>query len=150
MSPRGMSVSNTRYLSSCETRVNAGIRGRKLHLSESTWCQESVGGICFTNKWRAASIQPHDIFKPLLICSIFKCISSLDGSFFGGWTSGFSERGSQDLSNGANVASHLANFFFVCTSYVTKEEKRASLARNVRSTMGIILSDNILRFVQNW
>ncbi len=36
MSPRGMAVSNTRYLSSCETRVNAGIRGWKLHLSEST------------------------------------------------------------------------------------------------------------------
>ncbi len=58
MSPRGMAVSNTRYLSSSETRVNAGIRGWILHLSESNWCQESVGGICFTNKWRAASLQP--------------------------------------------------------------------------------------------
>jgi hypothetical protein len=52
MSPRGMAVSNTRYLSSSETRVNAGTRWWKLHLSESTWCQESVGGICFTNQWR--------------------------------------------------------------------------------------------------
>jgi hypothetical protein len=34
MSPRGVAVSNHRYLSSSETRVNAGIRGRKLHLSE--------------------------------------------------------------------------------------------------------------------
>ncbi len=50
MSPRGMAVSNTRYLSSSETRVNADIKGRKLHLSESTSRQESVGGICFTNK----------------------------------------------------------------------------------------------------
>jgi hypothetical protein len=50
MSPRGMAVSNTRYLYSNETRVNAGIRGWKLYLSESTLCQESVGGICFTNK----------------------------------------------------------------------------------------------------
>jgi hypothetical protein len=58
MSPRGMAVSNTRYLSSSETRVNAGIRAWKLHLSESTSCQESVGGICFTNKWRAATLQP--------------------------------------------------------------------------------------------
>jgi hypothetical protein len=57
MSPRGVTVSNTRYLSSSETRVNAGIWGWKLHLSESIWCQESVGGICFTNKWRAASLQ---------------------------------------------------------------------------------------------
>jgi hypothetical protein len=31
---------------------------------------------------------------------------------------GFSERGSEDLSNGANVASQLANFFYVCTSIV--------------------------------
>ncbi len=30
----------------------------------------------------------------------------------------FSERGSHDLSNGTNVASQLANFFFVCTSIV--------------------------------
>ncbi len=59
MSPRGMAVSNSSiYLSSSGTRVNADIRGWKLHLSESTWCQESVGGICFTNKWRAASLQP--------------------------------------------------------------------------------------------
>ncbi len=57
MSPRGMAVSNTRYLYDSETRVNAGIRAWKLHLSESNWYQESVGGICFTNKWRAASLQ---------------------------------------------------------------------------------------------
>jgi hypothetical protein len=57
MLPRGMAVSNTRYLFSSETRVNASIRGWKWHRSESTWCQESVGGICFTNKWRAASLQ---------------------------------------------------------------------------------------------
>jgi hypothetical protein len=51
MSPRGMAVSKTKYLSSSETiRVNAGIREWKLRLSELTLCQESVGGICFTNK----------------------------------------------------------------------------------------------------
>ncbi len=50
MSPRVMAVSNARYLSSSETRVNAGIKGWKLHLTESTRCQESVGGICFTNE----------------------------------------------------------------------------------------------------
>jgi hypothetical protein len=49
MSPHGMAVSNTRYLSSNEIRVNACIRGWKLHLSETTLCHESVGGICFTN-----------------------------------------------------------------------------------------------------
>jgi hypothetical protein len=36
MSPSGMAVSKTRYISSSETMVNAGIRGWKLHLSEST------------------------------------------------------------------------------------------------------------------
>jgi hypothetical protein len=50
MSPRGMAVFNTKYLSSSETRVNAGIKGWKWHLSESTCCQEFVGGIRFTNK----------------------------------------------------------------------------------------------------
>ncbi len=50
MSPRGMAVSNTRYHSSSETRVNGGIRGWKLHLSESTLCQQSVDGICLTKK----------------------------------------------------------------------------------------------------
>ncbi len=114
MSPRGIAVSNTRYLSSIsETRVNAGIKGWKLHLSESTWCQESVGGICFTYKWRAASLQPLTFSKHCKKCSIFKCISWLNGLFiFFGWTSGFCEREGQDLSNGANVASQLVNLFF--------------------------------------
>ncbi len=35
MSPCGVAVSNRRYLSCSETRVNAGIRGWKSHLSES-------------------------------------------------------------------------------------------------------------------
>ncbi len=112
-----MGVSNTRYLSSSETRVNAGIRGWMLHLSESTWCQESVGGTSFTNSEEQLLYSP-DIFKPLLGYSIFKCISWLNGSFFGAWTLGFSERVSQDISNSANVASEYANFFFVCTSIV--------------------------------
>jgi hypothetical protein len=58
MSPRGITVSNTKYLSSSETRVNADIKGWKWHLSKSNWCQESVGAICFTNKWSVASLQP--------------------------------------------------------------------------------------------
>ncbi len=116
MSTCGMVVSNTRYLSSGETMVNAGIRGWKLHLSESMWCQESLGGICFTNTW-SFSTAP-DIFKPLLKCSVFKCIPWLNGSFFfWGWTLGFSERGSQDLLNGANVASQLPNIFFCLHMY---------------------------------
>jgi hypothetical protein len=49
MSPRGVAVTNQIYLSSSETRVNASIRGWKLHLSESTSYQGFVGGICFTS-----------------------------------------------------------------------------------------------------
>jgi hypothetical protein len=38
-----MAVSNTRYLSSSETRVNAGIRGWKLHLSEALDARNLLG-----------------------------------------------------------------------------------------------------------
>ncbi len=117
MSPRGMAVCNTKYVSSSGKCVNAGIKGWKLHLSESTWCQESVGGTCFTNKWSAASLQPL-IFLNHYKNSLFSHATLGLTVHFLGWTSGFSERGSQDLSNGANVVSQLANFFFVCTSIV--------------------------------
>jgi hypothetical protein len=46
--PRSMAVSNHRYLSSRKARVKAGVREWKLHLPESNWCQETIGGICFT------------------------------------------------------------------------------------------------------
>jgi hypothetical protein len=46
------------YLSSSETRVYLAIRRWKLHLPESTWCRESIGSICFTDKLRAASLRP--------------------------------------------------------------------------------------------
>jgi hypothetical protein len=67
MSQRGLAVSNQRYISSSETTVNA--RRCKLHLPEWSWCQESIGGICFTIMWRAASLGPSlgfDNFKPPL------------------------------------------------------------------------------------
>jgi hypothetical protein len=64
MSPRGCWVSNHIHISSSKTRVNAGIRGWKLHLSKFNRCQESVGGICFTKKKRrAASLQPLTLFQ---------------------------------------------------------------------------------------
>ncbi len=85
MSPRGVAVSNARYLSSNETMVYAGIRGWKLHLSESILCPESAGGFCFTKKLNSSfSITAPDIFQHLLKCSIFKCIYWLNGSFFWG------------------------------------------------------------------
>jgi hypothetical protein len=52
-----------------------------------------------------------DNFKPLLNRSIFKCSPWLNISFFGGRTSKFSERWSQDLSNGTNTTYSLTNFF---------------------------------------
>jgi hypothetical protein len=55
---RGVAVSNHKYLSSSETRVNPAIRRWKLHLPESNRCQESIGGICLTKKLRAASLRP--------------------------------------------------------------------------------------------
>jgi hypothetical protein len=45
MSPRGVTVSNQKYLSGSETRVDDGMISWKLHLPESTWWQESIGGI---------------------------------------------------------------------------------------------------------
>ncbi len=62
------------------------------HLSEWARCQKAIGGIYFTKKWRAETLQPgleFDSFKPRLKSSIFKCISWLNGSFFGGDNRGF-------------------------------------------------------------
>jgi hypothetical protein len=93
MSPRGMAVSNTRCLSSSETRVNAGIRGWKLHLSESTWCQESFGGICFTNKRRAASLQPLTFSNHCSNSVFLNASPGLTVRFLGGEHRGFLKEG---------------------------------------------------------
>ncbi len=85
----------------------------------SSICQKAIGGIYVTEKWRADTLQPgseFDKFKPRHESCIFKCISWLNGSFSGGWWSGFSEK---DLSNnGTNVASYLANVFFFLSSHI--------------------------------
>ncbi len=89
-----MAVSNTRYLSTSETRVNAGIRGWKLHLSESTyWCQESVGGICFTNKWKAASLQPQTFSNHCSNAIFSNASPGLMVHFSGGEHRGFLKEG---------------------------------------------------------
>ncbi len=111
-----VTISNPNSLSSSETGVNSGIRSWKKRLSDWAQCQKAIGGINFTKKWRAETLQPgldFDNFKHRLKSSIFNCISWLNGSFFWGWWLGFSERGSQDLSNGTNVVSQFANVFFV-------------------------------------
>ncbi len=105
---RFLQFQNLDSISSSETGVNPGTRSWKKHLSEWARCQTAIGGIYVTKKWRAETLQPgleFDYFKPWLESGIFKCISWLNGSFFGRWWSGFSERGRQDLSNGSNVSS---------------------------------------------
>jgi hypothetical protein len=113
------SISNPNLLSSSETGVNPGIRSWKKHLSDWARCQKASGGIYSTKKRRPETLQPgleFDNFKPRLESCIFKCISWLNGSFFGGWWSRFSERGSQDLSNGTNSPLNPPIFFCVFTS----------------------------------
>ncbi len=103
-----LTISNPESLSSSKKGVKSRNKTLKKHLSEWARCQKAIGGIHFTNKWRAETLQTgleFDNFKPRLKSGIFKCISWLNGSLFEGWLSGFSERGSQDLSKGTNVAS---------------------------------------------
>jgi hypothetical protein len=108
VSASSVTIPNLDLLSSIETGVDSRIRSWKKHLSQWAQCQKAIGGIYFTKKWRAETLRPgleFDNFKPRLKSGIFKCISWLDGSLFGGWWLGFSESGSQGLSNGTNVAS---------------------------------------------
>jgi hypothetical protein len=61
-------------------------------LSESHWWYR----IYVTKKWRAATLQPgleFDDFKPRLESGIFKCISWLNGSYFGRANQGFLKEG---------------------------------------------------------
>ncbi len=81
-----------------------------MHLSEWARCQKFTGGIgiYFTKQSRAETPQPGlecYNFQPWLASVIFKCISWMNGLIFGLDDPGFFERGSQDLSNGTNVAS---------------------------------------------
>ncbi len=121
MSVSWVTISNTDLLSNSEAAIKSGIRSWKKHLSDWAGCQKAIGGIYFPKKWRAETLQPGlecDNFKPRLESGIFKRISWLNGSFFWGWWSWFSERGSQDLSNGTDVASWLSNYLSVFTSIV--------------------------------
>jgi hypothetical protein len=76
--------------------VKQGIRSWKKHLSDWAQFQEAIGGIYFTKKWRAETLQPGlevDNFKPRFKSSIFKSISWLNGSFSGGDDRGFLKEG---------------------------------------------------------
>ncbi len=118
MSPRGVATSNHRYLPSSETRVNAGIRGRKLHLSESTWCQESAGVICFTNKWRAASLQPLKFSNGCSNAVFSNASPGLTVRFLRVNIDVFWKRESKHKERRQMSSLNLPTFLFVCTSTV--------------------------------
>jgi hypothetical protein len=89
---RSVKISNPDIPSSTETGVNSEIRSWKKHLFEWARCQKAIDGIYFTKKWRAENLQhglEFDNFKPRLKSGIFKCISWLNGSCFGGYDRGF-------------------------------------------------------------
>ncbi len=71
-------------------------RKLKTHLTDWARCQKANGGIYFTKKWRAETLQPcleFDNLKPWFKSCIFKCISWLNGSFFGDDDQGFLKEG---------------------------------------------------------
>jgi hypothetical protein len=58
--------------------------------------KKAIDGIYFSKKWRAETRQPgleFDNIKPRLESGIFKCISWLNGSFFGDDDQGFMKDG---------------------------------------------------------
>ncbi len=68
-----------------ETGVNPGTRSWKMHSSGRVRRQKAIGAIYFPKKWSSDSITcfRFDNFKPWLESDIFKCISWLNGLFFG-------------------------------------------------------------------
>jgi hypothetical protein len=79
--------------------VNSGIRSGKKTLIWTSSMSESHSWYIFQNEaksWEPGSLQ-HDLemdnFKPRLERSIFKCISWLNGLFFGGWNGGLLKEG---------------------------------------------------------
>ncbi len=88
--------SNPDLLFSSEAGVNPGIRSWKKHLSERARCQKAFGDIYFRKKYRAETLQPglkFDNFNPRLNRGIFKCLSSMNSSFFGDEDRGFMKEG---------------------------------------------------------
>ncbi len=102
--------SSSALLSCSATGVIPGRKSwkKKSHLCLWGLCQKAIGDMCLSKKWRGATLQPgleFDNSKPWYRSGIFKGISWLTGLVFWGRWSGFSERGSQGLSNVTNVAS---------------------------------------------
>ncbi len=121
MSSRWVTISKPDLLSSSKTGVNLGIRSWKKHFSDWARCQTAIGGIYFTKKWRAETLQPgleFDNFKPPASKRYLQMHLLAERFVYWRWWSGFSERGNQALFNGTNDAYSLANFFSFFTSIV--------------------------------
>ncbi len=134
ISPSDVAISHQNYLSSSGTRVNACRRRRELYLSESNWCQESTGGICFTNKWRAASQRPLTFSnqRPNIVFFFFKLIFGLMVCSLGGEHGVFWKRESRPIK--WHQCRLLTNFFFtVWTSMVKVSEFLATYVRDLQS-----------------
>ncbi len=74
VSANSAAISNPFLLSSSETGINPGIKSWRKHLSDWDRCKKAIGGVYFTKKWRAETLQPgleFDDFKPW-----FKTVSS--------------------------------------------------------------------------
>jgi hypothetical protein len=128
-----MTTSNPDSLSSSETGLNPGIRSWKMHLSEWARCQKAVGGIYFTTKWRAETLQPGlecDNFKPRLKRGIFNCISWLNGSVFEGDDQGFLKEGVKTYQM-ATMSPFNSPTFFMYPFNVNNEWFRGFLWNNV-------------------
>ncbi len=96
MSGSGVAIHNPDLLSSSEKKVNSGIRSWKNHWFQWARCQKAIRGIRFTKKWRAKTLQTgleFDSYKPRIKSGIFKSISWLNNSSFGGDDRGFLKEG---------------------------------------------------------
>jgi hypothetical protein len=93
---------------------NSGIKSWKEILSGWARCQKANGVIYFTRKWRAETLQPgleFDIFKPRLRSGIFKCISWLNGPYFGGDDQSFLKEGVKTYQMAPISPLNSPNFF---------------------------------------
>jgi hypothetical protein len=78
-------ISTRESISSSGTGGRSRNKSCKKHSSEWARCQKAVGGIYFTKKWSAETLQPgleFDNLKPRPQSGIFKCTSRLNESFF--------------------------------------------------------------------
>ncbi len=87
-----VAISNPDLLYSSETGVDPWMRSWKKRLSECVQCQKAIGGIYFTKRvknWDSTAWFRIWHVQTQAWSGIFKCVSWLNGSFFGGWWSGF-------------------------------------------------------------